>query len=151
MVQSVQHELSQQTTKWTLEMAQNVSSVVKKTFDPSYGNYPSNGDIEGSVAVLELLLCSMAEWSDNICYAVLVDIGSSQDNSKNLLNMLITLGVEEDAIKSHALLGVSIALRALDRIQQVTVLDPKKTDTAWWLSEESINMLAKTSIDILLK
>ena len=151
MVQSIQQQLTQQSTQWTLEMAQDVSSVFKKTFDPSYGNCPSNGDLQGSVAILNLLLSSMTKWNDSICYAVLVDNGSSQDIDKNLLNLLISLVAREDVTKYAALVGVSMGLRALDRIQQVTVLDPNKIDAAWWLTEGAIDLLTRITIGILEK
>ena len=151
MVQSIQQQVTQQSSKWTLEMAQDLSSKVVKLFDPSYGSYQSNGDIQGSAAVLNLLVSSMAEWDDSICYAVLVDTGASREVDKNLLNLLISLAAGEDAIKYSALVGISIALRTLDRVQQVTVLDPNAIDTAWWLTEESIDPLARTSIEVLIK
>ena len=151
MVQSIQQQLTQQSTKWTLEMAQDLSSKVKKVFDPSYGNYQSSGDMQGPAALLNLLMSSMAEWEDSICYAVLVDNGSSQDIESNLLNLLISLARQEDATKYSALVGTSIALRALDRVQQMTFLDPNKIDTAWWLADEAIDFLTTTTMEILTR
>ncbi|CAJ1936443.1 unnamed protein product [Cylindrotheca closterium] len=150
MVQSIQQQFTQQSSKWTLEMAQDLSSKVVKLFNPSHGNYSDTRDAQGSVAVLNLLVSSMAEWDDSICYAVLVDTGMSQDVGKNLLNLLISLAAGEDTIKHTAIVGISIALRALDRVQQVTVLDPNTIDTAWWLTGECIDPLARTSIEVLI-
>lgn len=151
-VQSIQQQITQQSSKWTLEMARDLSSKVVKLFDPSFRHCPTNEVIQGSVAVLNLLVSSMAEWDDCICYAMLVDTGSSQEVDKNLLNLLIHLTVEEDdAIKYSAFVGISIAFRALDRVQHVTVLDPNTIDSAWWLAEECIDMLVRMSVEVLIK
>lgn len=152
MVQSVQQQLTQQSSKWTLEMAQDLSSKVMKLFDPSYYNYLSSGNIQGSAAVLNLLVSSMAEWDDSICYAMLVNTGASQEVDNNLLNLLLSLAAgEDDTIKYNAFVGVSIAFRALDSVQQVTVLDPNTIDSAWWLMEECIDQFARMSIEVLIR
>ena len=150
VVQSVHEQLIKKELEWSFDLALDFSSYVISILDPQLSS--SSAFPEGSVATLQLLTTAMENWPDNLLYAALVqDSSDAKHSSKNLLDLLIKLSLSEQPLHITALMGVSVASRAFERLQQVTSLDSNSPDTAWWFTQENSKNVARLALNLLIR
>ena len=150
VVQSIQEQLIRKELKWTLNLAQDLSSYSIDNLD-LYVSDKVNIIPESSVATLQLLTTAMNQWQDNVLYAVLVQESNSGYTSKNLWDLLIKLSMNQSSIQIIALLGISTASRCLERLRQMTSLNLNCADYAWWLNEENSKHLSRLALKVLIR
>ena len=150
VVQSIQEQLIRKELKWTLNLAQDLSSYSIDNLD-LYVSDKVNKIPESSVATLQLLTTAMNQWQDNVLYAVLVQESNSGYTSKNLWDLLINLSMNQSSLQIIALLGISTASRCLERLRQMTSLNLNCADYAWWLNEEDSKHLSRLALKVLIR
>lgn len=149
IIQSIRKQMLQMQTDWSLAMALDLSSVVLRA--PCLSESHDASISEERAATLRLLVHTLPQWSDDMLYAVLLHDRNSQSNSKNLLNFLINQSKKEHPLQLAALAGIATASMALDRLQNLTNLDPNVPDSAWWFTEEDSRHLAILSFKTLTR
>ena len=149
VVQSVHEQLIRKELEWSLDLALDFSSYVISILDPQVSS--NSAFPEGSVATLQLLTAAMENWPDNLLYATLVQGSDAKCSSKNLWELLIKLSLSEQPLHITALMGVSTASRAFERLQQVTSLDSNSPDSAWWFTKENSKDIARLALNLLIR
>ena len=149
VIQSVHEQLIKKELEWSFDLALDFSSYVISILDPQVSS--TSAFPEGSVATLQLLTTAMENWADNLLYAALVQDSDAKQSSKNLWDLLIKLSLSEQPLHITALMGVSVASRAFERLQQVTSLDSNSPDTAWWFTQENSKHVARLALNLLIR
>jgi hypothetical protein len=163
IVRTLQDQLKQGNTEWTFDLALSFSCYVFRLFetlvsddgnDVTNNNNNENNIPEGSLAAFHLWTMAMEEWQDDVLYAILVheENNNTQKNGccKNMISLLTRLARKQQALARIAMIGVSVACQALDRIQVLTSLDSTSTDVPWWLTESDASELASYALHTIL-
>jgi hypothetical protein len=137
-----------ETIDWTFDLAQTLAKYVLLLLSSTT---PRDEIPAGILAVFYLLTSAMEQWEDHVLYAVLVQ-DNNNDSKKNaqLLPALENWSCRDHPIHSTALVGLAASWRALDRLQTLTVLDPNKPDTPWWIPDHqpSSDLARVTSVAV---
>lgn len=109
---------------------------------------------EGAESLLYFAARLLEEWSDDMVYSALLlhDDKARTDVSTTLLSLFVSLLTNTqitEYLHFAALVGVSNSYRVLERIQQLTTLDPNRADIAWWLDQEYAERIVTSMVENL--
>ena len=156
-VRSVLSSLRQQrgSLKWTLENVQDTTRTILETFRNISRRRTFEGNENQALESIVYFAARMLEeWPDDQVYAALIlqEDQIDSENQPTLLNLFVDVLTNtriEEYLHFAALVGLTYAYRVLERIQQLTILDPNQVDTSWWIDEENFQSIASLTVQHL--